>query len=310
MTIEGKIEQERNGAVTDLNDGLDAAQREHQGQQPAPGVDLTEDERAAFDKIKQQLADEQRRATDASERARQLEEANRRYQQEAHQGQVSMRQAQIGMVERAIEANAATIENLKREYRDAMQAGDYDKVADVQAQLAEAGAHKVQLANSKAHLERMPEPAQPQQQAQSGDPFEAALQRYTPRTQAWIRQHPDVLKDDRLMKRAMGLHSLAESEGFIPDTDAYFDYMERNLGFKQDQQQSGQQPAARTSRAGMGTPPVRSGMPGSSRNASSMSVKDMTPAMMEAARVADLPPEAWLREYQSLVASGDMQPMH
>lgn len=304
MAIEGQMEQERNGKADDpeLN--------KHNGTQQAAAAteELNEDERAAYEKIKQQLEEERRTSAEATRRAQQAEEDRRRYEERAQQGERSVKQANLAMLDRAIEASDAAMANLKREMAAAYQEGDFDKVANCQAQISEAAAQKVQLVTGRRQLEAMPEQVVQQQQQQHADPFEAALTNYTPRTQSWIRNHPDVLRDPKTMQRAMGYHNLATAEGYVPDSDAYFDFLEQQLGYKENTQQNQRQdnPQRKTVAAA----PGRSGVPGSTRNGSSLSVRDMTPAMMEAAKMADITPEEYLKNYQELIRSGEIQPMH
>ena len=62
--------------------------------------------------------------------------------------------------------------------------------------------------------------------------FEHTISAASPRAQKWLREHPEYVTDQKLNQKANAAHLNAMAEGFIPDTDAYFDYCERALGMK------------------------------------------------------------------------------
>ncbi len=304
MAIEGQFAEERNGQAEELaklqrEAGADPGAPEDKGK-GKPQEDWDE----AFAKVQADLEMQRTEAQKAAERARQAEGEAARLRGEVHHSQVTAHQAQLAMVDRALQAEVAAIEGAKRDYAAAMQEGDYARAADAQAAMAEAAARKASIGAHKANLEARGEPAAPQAPpAAPDDSFEGKLARYTPRTQAFIRQHPEVLTDERTRLKAEGLHSMALSEGYVPDTDAYFHYMEQNLGGKPADK------GANPGRTGFAAPPARRGMMGAGRASDSMTVADMTPKMMQLAQESDMKPEEWLREYQSLVASGQMTPL-
>jgi len=312
MAVEGQIDRERAGEVDELNNQLDATNKETQRQQTQQTPDELE---SALEQVKAQLDDERRQREEA-QRARQAAEADAgRQRQAVQQGQVTVQQTQLVAVERALEAAVASMADLRRQYSAALAAGDFDKAADVQASLSETAARKVALEGGKQQLEaiikRGPPPQQQQQPQQNVDPFEAALSRYTPRTQSWIRKHPDVLKDSASTNRAVAAHHLALADGHIADSDAYFDAMDLALGFKGGQQQSNSQGNRHdTGRKGMSAaPPARYATPGG-RQDTALDVRSMTPRMLQLAKEADLKPEEWLKYYNEALAAGDVKPIN
>lgn len=308
MAVEGKMTEERNGKAEDP--ALDAQpdpNKPAEGTQTATDAGQQDDDdgdiNAAFERVKEQLAEEKRQREAAEAGRRTAEEQGRRYQQEVEQGHLSVRQANLMAVDRALEANASSMQSLRSQYAAALQEGDYAKAAEVQSSLSEQAARKVQLEAGKYQLEQMPEQQQ-RQQPQNTDPFEAQIERYTERTRQWIRQHPDVLRDQRTANLAIAAHHTAVAQGHTPDSDAYFDALETTLGFKQGPDQRPQQ-----KRPTGAAPPSRNGSP-SGRNSSSMTVRDMSPAMLEAAKVADISPEEYLKYYQEAVKSGEIPAVH
>lgn len=305
MPFEGQTVEERSGKVAATEEETKGvAQEAPKGAAQTDEGGDPEDWEAAFKRVKDELETAKRGGEEASRRAAVAEDANRRLRGEVHQGQVSVRRQQIAMLDRAIQAEAATIEAAKRDYAAALEAGEYAKAADAQEVMAEAASRRTTMLNGKAQLEATPEPQAPAPQQGEPTTFEEKLARYTPRTQAFIRRHPELLNDDRMRERAEGLHSIAKSKGYVPDSDAYFDYLERNLT---DESAASGQPGSRKTGA---APPSRNPLTTGRRNTSGMTVADMTPRMLELAHEADMKPEAWLAEYTKLVDSGEIEPLN
>lgn len=283
----------------------DAAEAEgEETTQAAPEAETKtpDDVQAALDDLKAQLADEKaKRQADVVARQAAEQEAQRQ-RDAATQSHVSARQANLTAVARALDAANASMVGLQGEYAAALQAGEFSKSAEVQAKIAESAARKVQLEAAKQQLEAMPE-ERPQQVP--SDPFEAALTRYTPRTQSWIRQHPDVLRDQQSANLAIAAHHTALAAGHIPDTDAYFDALERALGYKKDEA-----PAQTQRRQPVAAPPSRSGSMNGGAKSNKVDVRDMTPRMVELAEMAGLKPEEWLKHYNDAVERGEIQRLH
>ena len=79
--------------------------------------------------------------------------------------------------------------------------------------------------------------AEAQQRTFSGavtsDPVEAAIAKASPRAQAWLREHRSYVTDPKLSMKASAAHNMAMSEGYTPDSDAYFDFCEKFLGLRE-----------------------------------------------------------------------------
>lgn len=141
----------------------------------------------------------------------------------------------------AIQAANTEAEAAVAEQEAALIAGDLKKASEAQRKIARAEARLVHFEDGKAALEYRMEAAKeaaknPPPQPQSNvDPVEAQLARYTPRTQDWIREHTEVLTDTKLNRRAMAAHLDAEADGYVPDTDAYFQYLDKRLGYAEEE---------------------------------------------------------------------------
>lgn len=242
-------------------------------------VDLADDQTdpaAVAARLRAQLEKAQRRAAESDEaRSQAMREAQQARQQVVQVTQVA-HVAQADAVTHALTAGEQRMATLKSSYAAALRDGDYDKVADLQAEMSEMGA---QLAGVRAQQQRAEQQRQqalqvpPRQvQQQQNDPVEQFISGRTPRTAAWLREHRDIaFRNGELSKRLQAAHMLAEDEDLKPDTDEYFSFIERNMGLEKNrqQQQSGAPPPkAGGQRTQSAAPPSREASYGGSRQQS------------------------------------------
>ena len=172
-----------------------------------------------IDALKAKLAAAERDRNLANTRA---EEAERRAAASQNQTQDS----NLLMVNNAIELVKQNQETLKANYAAFAAAGEWDKAADVQVQMAEAATQMAELRRGKAALEAAPKAAAPT------DPVEQLASGMTPKSAAWIRQHPEYARDPNLTQRMLAAHNFAVTEGLEVESDAYFDRVEAMLGVR------------------------------------------------------------------------------
>ena len=169
-------------------------------------------------------------------RAAQAEaEANRRAA-EADTARKAVTESNISAVDSAIAAAQAEAEGAARDQEAAMVGGNFKLAAELGRKAARAEARIERLEEGKADLaQRKAEPAKAdggRTPAQS-DPFEQVVSNATPRAQKWLRAHPTYVTDPELSAHANLAHARALKNGFIVDSDAYFDFCERELGLKE-----------------------------------------------------------------------------
>ena len=174
-----------------------------------------------------------RKQLESEKRAR--EEAEQRAYAAQKQAQVAERNVQDGdyqLIVNAIDATKQKADALKNGYAEAMAVGDYRKAADFQEAIA-LNANKLgTLENGRRALEdRLRQPVQPVQPAQN-DPVEAFASQLTPRSAAWVRANPHVVRDPRLYQKMIGAHNIAMADGHVPDSDSYFEAVESQLGLR------------------------------------------------------------------------------
>lgn len=137
---------------------------------------------------------------------------------------------------------------LKTELIRAHDAYDTAKIADIQIQIAAktheiadyaAGEHQFreyaarqEYENTKRQQQLQEQQALQRQQAAKVDPFEQAVQQFTPQSQQWIRAHPECLTDQNKYQSMLTAHHVAIDQGMRPDTPEYFQYIEGKLGYR------------------------------------------------------------------------------
>lgn len=122
--------------------------------------------------------------------------------QETEQTKVQIAQTELSAVESGIAAAKAEADAAARSYQSALEAGDFAKATEEQRKLARAEASTFALEREKDSLATRRPPAtegrvqQPiQQQQQPADPFERALVGVAPKSQEWLRKHPECVTD-------------------------------------------------------------------------------------------------------------------
>jgi hypothetical protein len=193
--------------------------------------------------LRAQLAEEQAKNTTLTQRAATAEatasQANQRVQV-AEQEVTRARRAEDASTRTTIESAIAAAKSEQAAATEAFEAafdsGDKKALSAAQLRMSNAAADLAMLGQAKAELPEKPvqrvETRAPVQQ-QPVDAVEAWIQSTTPRTQAWCRAHMDVVRDPKKSAKMTAGHHDAISEGLMPDTDAYFDHVERFLGIKQ-----------------------------------------------------------------------------
>jgi hypothetical protein len=121
-----------------------------------------------------------------------------------------------------------------------MASQDFDRAAEIQDAMSLNNAKLLQLENGRVALEQRVHEARNAPRvapAQNSDPVEAVASQLSPRSAAWIRAHPEAVKNQKTYTKMIGLHNVAIADGLAPDTDEYFEYIETQLGYKKPARQ-------------------------------------------------------------------------
>ena len=233
--------------------------------------------------------------------ARQAAEQQARANAEAAQRSRSETQdTQVSLVANAIEQAKQNATILQGQYADAMQNGDYARVAALQMDMSKLAAQQMALENGLDQLKRAPPP-----QMQAPDPVEEmarnVAQSGAPKSAQWIRAHPEYARDPRLLRRMMAAANLAETDGLAVDSDAYFAHVEKTLGLR-DEPLPGERPLPVEAAAPSGgrdvAPPAAPASRGANGRGSSPNRITLTPEQREVALGSKRPGETDLQAMQ------------
>lgn len=224
----------------------------------------------------------------------QLDEVNRRHEQEkiarmraeqyameqakaAQYTQTDLHHSNLQVVNSGIENMQQTISQAKRALADATAAGDYNAVAEANEVLAWAHTQLNELSSGKRNIERhlqsiqtnegrvadqQPQYAPPQPPPTPEQQFEGLLSRLTPKSAAWMREHPNAAQD--LNKLSAAHQAATVLKGITPETPEYFSFIESELGISNGRS-NGRKPAMASAPVSSASPIVsRSGYNGGS----------------------------------------------
>jgi hypothetical protein len=129
---------------------------------------------------------------------------------------------------RSVDTAMLTAENEARAaeaaLKDADDMGDSDAKVAATRRLTAAEVRRNNLEMAQQQLHRTP--------ISSGDQFEDHVSRFTDKTAQWMREHKDWVTDPRKNAKVTGAHNFAVSEGLTPDTDEYFEFVEKMVGLR------------------------------------------------------------------------------
>lgn len=197
----------------------------------------------------------------------------------------------------------SAIDDLKRQQAvwrqqkvEALAMGDYEKVAEIDEAVFEAKTNLKQLETYKYDMENAPAP---RYEAPPADPVEMIASQLSPKSAAWVRAHPEFARDEAKKQRMVKAHEFAVSNGYVADSDDYFEYVENLLGVRK-QEESPLSAAAAPRRAAPVAAPVSRGSSGAPKNG-----YRLTAAEKEAAAISGISEQEYI-ENKNRTARGRM----
>ena len=210
-----KAESSGNGEpVIEIVD--EAALEANQGDEPERDVEK------ALKKLNKKLDKERKARMEAEAIARQANEHARMAHNEVSD-------SNLHLVSGAIESVRRDQEILKGNLRDAMAIGDYDKAADLQEQMTSNITNLRQLERGFEEMKQQPH-IQPQAPAPRELTVDTLIDQVTPRSAEWLSRNRDHLPDARSIRVMARAHDDAVDFGIVPESDAYFQFVENRLG--------------------------------------------------------------------------------
>ena len=253
-------------------------------------TDYSERVRTRMSQLKKVWHDE-RRAKEAA--AREREEAIRAAQQmyeENRRLKANLQQGEEQLVEKYKEATEREIELAKREYREAYDSGDTDKVLAAQERLTKAQLIYQQVENYRPQYTQ-----QKALQEESNNVYTEAQRPQVPKPDhkatAWQERNTWFGTDEEMTSLALGLHEKLVKSGVDPRSDDYYNRIDETMRRRFPEYFGGTQeqakPAPRAKAATVVAPATRSTAP---------KKIVLTKTQVNLAKKLGITPEAYARE--------------
>jgi hypothetical protein len=235
-------------------------------------------------------------------------EAERRAQQQSAQAHLMTREVednQRQMLSSALEMVNSERVLLRNQYAEAMSQGNYSMVAEINDRMNDLAvkANVIEQGRDAMQSQQNQQKQPVQQQPYGGDPVEAFAAKLTPRSAAWVREHPEFVRDQKLNRKMLAAHELAVADGIDPDSDEYFNHVEGTLKVGRNEA-NGQEEAPLQRKAAPPSAPVsRSGM---NNDGSRPNVVRLNAEQREMASMMGMTPEEYARNMRDLKREGRM----
>lgn len=247
------------------------------------------DPEKALRKLQKKLEKERKARADAERMAREAAEHARMAQNEVSD-------SNLHLVSGAMDSIRRDQEILKAHIRDAMTIGDYEKVADLQEQMATNITNLRQLERGYEEMKQQPR-FQPQPMPRTELSVDNLIDQVTPKSAEWLKRNREHLPDERSIRVMARAHEDAVDFGIAPESDAYFKFVENRLGISSksrsipevDNVMSGAS-EAKPRRSAPPSAPVSRHPPDSPNR---HGVIRLTPAEVEAAEFSGLTPQQY-----------------
>lgn len=240
------------------------------------------------------------------ERQARMEAERRAFQatEQVQRATIEVEDTQYHLVKSAFDTVKRDQELLRKDLREAMQIGDYDKAAEINESMSMNSIKLSQLEQGLVEMQSRVRAAQetPRQQPQRpqnvDDTVNNLISRVTPLSARWLQDNRNHIRDERALRIVARAHEDALDMGIIPESNEYFELVETRLGVKRNAseaeeaalsaasaptQRRSAPPAVPVSRGGAGTRP---------------GVIRLTKDQAEAAKISGLTPQEY---YQQMV---------
>lgn len=172
-----------------------------------------------IDKLTARLRETERREQSALEYAKSVQSRNEELQRQYEHTAV----ARVGEAKGRVETQITALKNVIRRAREE---GDIDTETEAQQRLTQTIMEQQQLANHEAQVNRIRQQAPAQQQA----PVQQAPRRADVRAEEWAEKNAWFGSDVVMTNTVRGIHvELVKNEGFDPQSEEYYDEIDRRM---------------------------------------------------------------------------------
>lgn len=222
------LDDQTDAPADDKSDGKSEREVAKAAERVESGEDELEDYSASVQKRIKNLTHKYREAE------RQQEEATRVAQQllqENQQLKGRMQKLDSGYLTEYGARIESQIGAARRAYKEAYESGDTDAMIEAQETLARTTNEKdrYELAKRRADQQQA-QPQQPQQTYQQPQQQQPQQAKPDPRAQSWAEKNDWFGQDEVMTYAAFGIHrKLVEEEGFDPQSDEYYNEIDRRM---------------------------------------------------------------------------------
>lgn len=268
------------------------------GEKAAADPSVTE----GINELKERLEAERKARYEAEKRAYE-------YQTQAVQSQSDVQDSNLQLINGAIDKIKRENDFMKAELRNSMASGDFDKAADIQEYMSINAAKLLQLENGRASLEQRLQEKPKMPAPPPVDVVEQAASSLSPRSAAWVRAHPECIQDPNMYRRMVNSHNIAVDDGYEPDSDEYFAFIEQRLGYRQreDNQNAQTMSSAAAPTQKRSAPPAAPSSRSAGSGNSGGNVVRLTAEMKEMAQMMGMKPEDYAKHMVELKKEGKIQ---
>lgn len=176
---------------------------------------------AALKKMEEKLKREKKKS-ERSERERE------RAEQIAQQAMAEAGENRRHVMVAALNQVKMDTDRLMNEYAEAMSINNFDEAAKIQAQMSQNAVRAAQFEAEIDNFRRQEAPAQ------SGSQLDQIIKSVSPESARWLKQNREHLNDDKAIRRMFRAHEDAVDDGIKPDSNEYFEFIEKRLGITDD----------------------------------------------------------------------------
>ena len=228
-----------------VEDGFTAAQEQlldeaANGKEASPVVEDKVEE-PSIEELRQQLADEKKAREEAEEKASHAEEASKK----SVSAEVRELETRLILAEERLnkdkEDASSQIVSIKAKLKEAKDNGDTELETELSDQLFDAKINKAKIEDNEIGLKNYRSEFDRRREAMEKAPVESSdyltdegLADYSKPAQEWIKKNPEFRNSADMRARAFKAHSGAVYRGIKLDTQEYFEFVEHELGMRDD----------------------------------------------------------------------------
>ena len=192
--------------------------------------------------LKKKVADAEARAESEAQKRKEIESRSVTSVDQQEQAEQARLQAQEEKMAADLTVVERDVKDLTRELTEAIEAGDIGKQVEINDKLLDVKIKKKQITEAQQYTERLKPQRKEYWERQRGEAARKAERvesdkpyfnpdEFTPKALAWVDKHPEFKTSKEFNAKAIRAHYSAVGEGIAEDSDEYFAFIDKKLGF-------------------------------------------------------------------------------